>query len=61
MGYKASQCNKTLTSSKVFTVTPSLERWPTKAKDKDAPSFHEVRLTLLNTSPVFQCLGNLFL
>ena len=30
-------------------MIPSLERWPTKAKE--APSPHEVRLTLLNTNP----------
>ena len=29
--------------------------WPTKAKE--APSPHEVRLALLDTKPVFQCLG----
>ena len=28
--------------------------WPTKAKE--APSPHEVRLTPLDTKPVFQCL-----
>ena len=33
----------------------SLEGWPTKAKE--APSPHEVRLALLDTSPVLQCLG----
>ena len=32
-------------------VTPSLEGWPTKAKE--APSPHEVRLTPLDTNPVF--------
>ena len=32
-------------------VTPSLEWWPTKAKE--APSPHEVRLTPLDTNPVF--------
>ena len=36
-------------------MIPSLERWPTKAKE--APSPQEVRLTLLGTNPVFQCLG----
>ena len=36
-------------------MTPSPEGWPTKAKE--APSPHEVRLTLLNTNPVFQYLG----
>ena len=34
-------------------MTPSLEGLPTKAKE--APP-HEVRLALLNTNPVFQCL-----
>ena len=38
-------------------MTPSLERWPTKAKE--APSRHEVRLALLDTNQVFQSLrGN---
>ena len=37
-------------------MTPSLEGSPTKAKE--APSPHEVRLTLLETNPVFQCLGD---
>ena len=36
-------------------MTPSLEGWPTTAKE--APSPHEVRLALLDTNPVFQCLG----
>ena len=37
-------------------MTPSLEGWPTKAKE--APSRHEVRLAaLLDTNPVFQSLG----
>ena len=35
-------------------MTPSLEGWPTKAKE--APSPHEVRLAPLDTNPVFQCL-----
>ena len=35
-------------------MTPSLEKWPTKAKE--APSPHEVRLAPLDTNPVFQCL-----
>ena len=44
--------------NKVFIVVPSLEGWPTKAKEapKEAPSPPEVRLTLLVTNPVFQCL-----
>ena len=36
-------------------MTPSLEGLPTKAKV--APSSHEVRMALLDTNPVFQCLG----
>ena len=36
-------------------MTPSLEELPTKAKE--APSPHAVRLALLDTNPVFQCLG----
>ena len=36
-------------------MTPSLEGWPTKAKEPC--SLHEVRLTWLDTNPVFQCLG----
>ena len=40
-------------------VTPSLEVWPTKAKE--APSPHEVRLAPLDTNTVFQSLGELVL
>ena len=36
-------------------MIPSLERWPAKAKE--ASSHHEVRLTPLDTNPLFQCLG----
>ena len=36
-------------------MIPSLEGWPTKAKE--APSPHEVRLAPLDTNPVFQSLG----
>ena len=36
-------------------MTPSLEGWPTKAKE--APSPHEVRLALLDTNFVFQNVG----
>ena len=39
----------------MFIVMPSLEWWPIKAKE--APSPHEVRLTPLDTNPVFQYLG----
>ena len=35
-------------------MIPSLEGWPTRSKE--APSPHEIRLTPLDTSPVFQCL-----
>ena len=38
-------------------MTPSLERLSTKAKE--APSPHEVRLALLDTNPIFQCLREL--
>ena len=31
-------------------MTPSLEGWPTKAKEASSP--HEVRLALLDTNPV---------
>ena len=36
-------------------MTPSLEGWPTKAKE--APSPREVRLAPLDINPVFQNLG----
>ena len=36
-------------------MTPSLEGWPTKAKE--APSPYEIRLAPLDTNPVFQSLG----
>ena len=39
----------------IFIVIPSVEGWSNKAKE--APSPHEVRLTLLETNPVFHCLG----
>ena len=47
MGCEAGGCNKTSTLKCIFTVMPSLEGWPTKAKE--APSPHEVRLNLLDT------------
>ena len=41
-------------------MIPSLEGWPTKAKE--APFPHDVRLAPLDTNPVFQNLeGNLYL
>ena len=36
-------------------MTPSLKGWPTEAKE--APSPHEVRLTPLDTNPVFNVSG----
>ena len=39
-------------------MTPSLEGWPTKAEEATSP--HEVRLALLDTNPVFQCVGENF-
>ena len=36
-------------------MIPSLEGWPTKAKE--APSPHEVRMSPLDTNSVFQSLG----
>ena len=50
MGSEAGRC-KISTSKGIFIETPSLEGWPTKAKE--APSTHEVRLTPLDTNPVF--------
>ena len=53
MGCRAGQC-KTSTPKGIFIVTPELEGSPTKAKE--APFPHEVRLALLETNLVFQCL-----
>ena len=50
MGCEAGQY-KTSSPKGIFIVTPSREGWPTKAKK--APSPHEVRLTPLDTNPVF--------
>ena len=36
-------------------MTASLQGWPTKAKG--APSFHEIRLSSLESNPAFQCPG----
>ena len=57
MGCEAGRCNKTSIPQGIFIVTPSLEGWPTKAKE--APSPHEVRLNLLYIKLVFQCLWEL--
>ena len=40
----------------IFIVIPPLEVGPTKAKE--APSPHKVRLTPLESKPVFQCFGD---
>ena len=50
---------KTSTPEGIFIATPSLEVLPTKGKE--ASFAHEVRLALLDTNPVFQCLGGLLL
>ena len=50
MGCEDGRC-KTSTAQGIFIVTPSLEGWTTKAKE--APSPHEVRLTSLDTNPLF--------
>ena len=54
MGCEASRCNETSTSKGISIVIPSLEGWPTKAKEEPSP--HEVRLSPLDTNPVFECL-----
>ena len=51
MGCKAGRCSKTSAPKGIFIVTTPLEGWPTKAKK--APYPHEVRLTPLDTNPVF--------
>ena len=55
MGCEAARCNKTSTRLGIFIVTPSLEGWPTKARE--APSPLDVRLTPLYTNTAYQCLG----
>ena len=57
MGSRAGRC-KISTPYGIFIVTPSLEEWPTKAKE--APSPHEVSLAPLDSNPVFQCFGENF-
>ena len=56
MGCEAGRCNKTSTAEGTFIVIPSLEGWPTKARE--APSPYEVRLTVLDTNAVFKYLKN---
>ena len=46
---------KTSTPKDIFIVIPSLEWWPTKAKE--VPSSNELRLAPLDTNSVFQSLG----
>ena len=55
MECNAGQCNKISNPKGIFILTPSLKGWPTKTEE--APSPHEVRLTPLDTKPVFACLG----
>ena len=55
MRCEASRCNETSTAKGISIVIPSLEGWPTKAKEEPSP--HEVRLIPLDTNPLFQCLG----
>ena len=54
MGCESSRC-ETSTPIVIFIVIPSLEGWPTKAKEATSP--HEARLAPLDTNPVFQCLS----
>ena len=54
MGYEAGRC-KTSTPYGILIVTPSLEGWPTKAKEARSPQ--EVRLVRLDPNLVFQYLG----
>ena len=54
MGSQAGRC-KTSTPYSIFIVTPSLEGWATKAKKTHSP--HAVRLTPLDTDPVFLSRG----
>ena len=54
MWCQAGRRSKTSIPEGIFIVTPSLESWPTKAKEPPSP--HELRpLTPLDTTPVFQC------
>ena len=55
MRCEAVRCDKKTIPLDIFIVTASLEKWTTKAKE--APSSHEVRLTPLDTNPIFQCPG----
>ena len=52
MGCKIGKCNKTSTPRNTFIMTPSLEGWPTKAKEE--LSCYEVILTLQGTNAVCQ-------
>ena len=54
MGCEAGRC-KPSTPQGIFIVIPSLEAWPTKAKG--APSPRELRMSPLDTNPIFQGLG----
>ena len=52
MGCKIGKCNKTSTPENTFIMTPSLEGWPTKAKEE--LSHYEVILALQGTNAVCQ-------
>ena len=49
MECETGRCSKTSTPYGIFIATPSLEEWPTKAKE--APFPHEVSLAPLDTNP----------
>ena len=51
MECKAVLCSETSTPLDIFIVTPSLEGWPTKAKE--APSPHEMRLAPLMSQKIY--------
>ena len=55
MGGEAGRRNKTSTPEGIFIMIPSLEGWPTKAKE--GPSPHEVRLTPLGITQYFCVSG----
>ena len=52
MGCKIGICNKTSTPKNTFIMTPSLEGWPTKAKEE--LSHYEIILALQGTNAVCQ-------
>ena len=56
MGCEAGRYDEISPIKGIFFMKQSLKGWLTKAKE--APSPHEVRLTPLETNPVFQFFGN---